>query len=155
MKYRVITSFSTSSKFYSNTPTLPLRGTGQEPSASGGNYLFTRVPMRELLSKICSCCHVINRDKKIIWNKHILGLVDDARQYASDCNTDQIQVILKHLTKVSQIWEQLHSTSGGKLEISKCAVYTMQWKFYSQGISYLDNNSKDTITMSLSQTNIH
>ena len=111
--------------------------------------------MMELLSKICSDCHVTNRYKKIIWNKHILVLVDDARQYASDCDTDQIQVILKHLTKVSQIWEQLLSTSGGKLEISKCAVYTMQWKFYSQGISYLDNNSKDAITMSSSQTNIH
>ena len=50
------------------------------------------------------------------------------------------------------MWEQLLSTTGFKLEIPKCAVYTMKWKFDEQGIPYLDNNYKATIHISSSET---
>ena len=65
-----------------------------------------------------------------------------------------MQVIFKELTKASQMWEELLSTSGGKLEISKRAIYTIRYRFDNQGIPYLHNNNKDAITISLSEINI-
>ena len=45
-----------------------------------------------------------------------------------------------------------NNRGGGKLEITKCAVYTMKWNFDEQGIPYLDNNCKVTIHISSSET---
>ena len=42
--------------------------------------------------------------------------------------------------------------ANGKLEILKCAVYTIKWNFNEQGIPYLDNNFKATIFISSSDT---
>ena len=78
--------------------------------------------------------------------------MDDTRQYANDWETDQIQIIIDKLTKSSQMREQLLSTTGGKLEIHKCAVYTIKWNFDEQGIPYLDKNCKATIHISSSET---
>ena len=61
-------------------------------------------------------------------------------------------IIIDNLTKKSQMWEQLISNTKGKLEIPKCAVYTMKWNFDEQGIPYLDNNCKATINISSSET---
>ena len=36
---------------------------------------------------------------------------------------------MNKLTDTSQTWEQLLYTSGGKLEISKCAIFVLQWEF--------------------------
>ena len=72
MKYKVISSLDTSSKFYSKT------------STSRSNWLFISAPMMELLSKIYSGFQIISSDKKQIWKKHMLGLVDDSRKYMND-----------------------------------------------------------------------
>ena len=63
-----------------------------------------------------------------------------------------MKIIIDNLTKSSQMWEQLLSTTGGKLEIPKCAVYTMKWNFDEQGLPYLDNNYEATIHISSSET---
>ena len=59
-------------------------------------------------------------------DKHILGLVDDARQYANDWNDNDIVHILNYLQNTSQTWEHLLHTRGGELEILKCAIYTLE-----------------------------
>jgi hypothetical protein len=43
----------------------------------------------------------------------------------------------------AQHWEKLLFTSGGKLELSKCFLYIMHWKFSSEGIPSL--TSKDEL----------
>ena len=63
-----------------------------------------------------------------------------------------MKIIIDNLTKSSQMWELLLSTTRGKLEIPKCAVYTIKWNFDEQGIPYLDNNCKATIHISSSET---
>ena len=152
IKYKVLTSLETSYNSHSNSPSLSLHGTGKRSGESGSNWLFISVPMMELISKMCSGYQIISPVKKIVWSKHILGLVDDTTQYTNDQETDQMQIITNKLITSSQMWEQLLSTTGGQLEIPKCAVYTMQWNFDEQGIPYLDNNCKSTIIISSSET---
>ena len=152
IKYKVLTSLETSYNSHSNSPSLPLHGTGKRSGESGSNWLFISVPMMEIILKMCSGYQIISPVKKIVWSKHILGLVDDTTQYTNDQETDQMQIITNKLITSSQMWEQLLSTTGGQLEIPKCAVYTMQWNFDEQGIPYLDNNCKSTIIISSSET---
>ena len=48
--------------------------------------------------------------------------------------------ILSTLQHTSQTWKQLLATTGGKLEIPKCAVYTLKWIFDAHGIPSLDTD---------------
>ena len=104
---------------------------------------------------MCNGCQIISSDKQRVWFEHIISLVDDARKYANDWETDQMQIIIDKLIKSSQMLEQLLSTTGDMLEIPKCAIYTMKWNFDEQEILYLDRNFEATIIISSSETNTH
>ena len=82
--------------------------------------------MMKLLLKMSSGYQNIIPDKKIIWTKNILDLVDDARQYVNDWGIDQMSVIFSKLTQASQMWEQQLLNFGVKLEIPKYDVYAIR-----------------------------
>ena len=84
MKYNIITALDTSQQSYSTTKQKPIYGTSQDSGASGRNLLFTSVPMMDTITQNCEGCTIYSPDNKITWVKHILGLVDDARQYVND-----------------------------------------------------------------------
>ena len=84
MKYKVITALGISEDHHSHSTSFPIHGTGQGSGSSGTNWLFNSVPMMKLISQICNGLEIISPDKQITWTKHILGLVDDARQYSND-----------------------------------------------------------------------
>ena len=136
----MITSLGISGDHYSHSTSFPIHGSGQGSGSSGINWLFNSVPMMNLISKICHGLEIISPDKKITWTKHIIGLVDDARQYSNDWTSNQMTNILSQLQHVSQTWEHLLATIGEKLEISKCTVYPLKCIFDSQGITSLDKD---------------
>ena len=76
-------------------------------------------------------------DKQITTIKQILGNVDDARQYTNDWIDNDLLHIITKLINASQTWEQLLYTSGGKLELSKCAIFVLQWEFTAEGQPFL------------------
>ena len=100
-------------KIYSTNTKKTIHGTGQGSGASGSNWLFTSVPMMDTIEQNCEGCTIHSPDKKLTWTKHILGLVDDARQYANDWNNNNIVYILNYLQQSSQTWEHLLHTTGG------------------------------------------
>ena len=79
----IITALGTSQQSYSTTK-KPIHGTFQDSGASGSNRLFTSVPMMDTIEQNYEGCTIYSPDKKITLVKHILGLVNDARQYAND-----------------------------------------------------------------------
>ena len=81
--------------------------------------------MMKVIEKKCEGCQMNSPDKKLQWIKHILGFVDDKRQYANEWNTSNLTNALNKLQHASQTWEHLLFTSGGKLEIDKCEAYIM------------------------------
>ena len=125
MKYKVITSLGISEDHYSHSASLPIHGTCQGSGSSGTNWLLNSVPMMNLISQICNGLEIISPDKQITWTKHILGLVDDARQYSNDWKNNQMTNVISKLQHASQTWEHLLATTCGKLEIPKCVVYTL------------------------------
>ena len=80
------------------------------------------------IEKNCEGCTIYSLDRKKLV-KHILSLVDDTRQCANDWNDNYIVQILNHLQESSRTLEHtleyLLNTTGVKLEILKCDIYTL------------------------------
>ena len=54
--------------------------------------------------------------------KHILGFVDDKREYANDWFENLLPKSIKRLHTTAKSWEKLLFISAGKLEMGKYAV---------------------------------
>ena len=126
MQYHIQTSQGRSLKSYSNTDKVPIDGTEQGSSVSGTDWLFNNVPMSQVLQKRYVGCERSSRDKHIKISKHILGNVDDAKQYSNNWIDNDLFNIMNKLTEASQTWEQLLHTSESKLEISKCTMFVLK-----------------------------
>ena len=77
-------------------------------------------------------------DHQLNWNKYIIGYVNDNRQYSNNWKYNTLQQIITQLQFVSQSWEHLIFTSGGKFEISKCRLYIIEWKFHADDGVFLE-----------------
>ena len=55
--------------------------------------------------------------------KIIIGFVDDKRQYTNDWTNNNIDTATTNLQETAQGWKHLLHTTGGQLELSKCAWY--------------------------------
>ena len=53
--------------------------------------------------------------------KTIIGFVDDKRQYTNDWINNDFNTATTNLQEAAQGWEHLLHTTGGQLELSKCA----------------------------------
>ena len=105
------------------------------------NWVFTSVPMMKVIETRCHGCQMNSPDKSIQWTKHINGYVDDKRQYTNECNNSKLSTVLNKMHPAAQTWEHLLLTSGGKLEIDKCAAFIISWKFTEDGIQIIINNN--------------
>ena len=91
-------------------------------------------------------------DDSIKWDKIVTAFADDLRKYSNDWENNSPQVILNKLKVSTQPWEHLLFMSGGKLELDKCALYTIQWMFSEDGIAKLKNKSNEKLIIQSSQT---
>ena len=108
--------------------------------------------MMNTIEQNCEGCTIYSLDLKITRVKHILSLVDDARQYANDWNDNNIVQILNHLQQSSQTWEHLLHTTGGKLEIPKCAIYILEWDFDEHRSPFPKKHTTSSINIQSSET---
>ena len=74
---------------------------------------------------------------------HMSGFVDDTRNSVivsnkSHQNSPKLCKLLQH---TAQSWDHLLSTSGGKLNSSKCVFCIIQWSFNSNGTSNIGYKS--------------
>ena len=79
--------------------------------------------MMRVIEKSCSGCVLSSPNQLYQLTKHILGFVDDKRQYSNDWNENKLATIITQLKQVAQSWEYLLYTTDRKLEISKCGIY--------------------------------
>jgi hypothetical protein len=68
-------------------------------------------------------------------------------------NTHTSQEFAQILQIDAQHWETLLSTSGGKLELSKCFFYLMYWRFMENGMPQLTPKDQLPHTLMLHQGN--
>ena len=88
--------------------------------------------MLQVHQERCAGREMSSPDNQITITKHILGLVDDTRQYTNDWIDNDLLHITNKLIDASQTWEQLLYTSGGKLEISKCVIFVLQMGLHTR-----------------------
>ena len=79
--------------------------------------------MMETLEQLKKGCILMSPNKIITWEKTIIEFVDDKRQYTNDWINNDLDTSTTHLQEVAQGWEHLFHTTGGQLELSKCAWY--------------------------------
>ena len=99
------------------------------------------------LDKYEEGCTIISPDNKIQWEKIIIDFVDDKRQYANDWHTNSLLTASNDLKSAAQSWEHLLHTSGGKLELTKCAWYCISWQFNTDGTPQMSNNTSYKIIL--------
>ena len=113
-------------KTYSNSTEIPIHGQGQGTESASTTWAFHSIPMMRVIEKSCSGCVISSSDQLYQLTKHILGFVDDKRQYSNEWNENKLVTIITQLNQAAQSWEQLLYTTSGKLEISKCGIYIME-----------------------------
>ena len=89
------------------------------------------------------------------WSTHILGFVDDTRNFVTLHQSKGNDIVLcKMLQDSAQSWEHLLSTSGCNLNPWKCAVYIIRWIFQQDRTPKIDNVSHYNIpiTSSIDET---
>ena len=131
---------------------MKLYGSGQVSGNAGTEWLFIEESMISTIVRLCEGCNMSSPDRSTELKKIITGFVDDLRKYSNDWENNNPQVVLNKLKVLAQTWEHLLFVSGGKVELDKCALYTIQWMFSEDGIAKLKNKSNEKLSIKSSQT---
>ena len=84
--------------------------------------------------------------------KTIIGFVDDKRQYTNDWINTNLNTATTNLQEATQGWEHFLHTTGGQLELSKCAWYYISWDFSPDGLPIMKDNNYHSIRITYSAT---
>ena len=100
-----------------------------------------------------SLIHIDRSDKFVTW---MTGFVDDVTHWCSSSNAQSEENAIDELQKTAQWWEQLLHATGGKLELSKCFFYILQWDFDVEGVASLRPKSqfKNIVILNNSETEL-
>lgn len=134
MQFRLRTALGESKRHYQHTDEKPVHGSGQGSCASPCLWLLISSILMDCLQELGTGMTMTNPTSAVLLKQWIDGFVDDTSLFA---NLPFAETDLKKLTDTlkmdTQIWDQLLSASGGKLEFSKCFYYILSWKFTSEG----------------------
>ena len=83
-EYRVQRVLGTSTNHYKHSELDPMHGNDQGAGSSGTNWVYISVPIKSTLNKHEEGCTIVSPDKKIKWERVIIGFVDNTRQCANN-----------------------------------------------------------------------
>ena len=75
--------------------------------------------------------------------KNIIAFVDDKRLYANNWKVNKPKLINVQLEQAAKKWNEVLTTSGGGLELTKCSYYTLHWRFNYDGTVTTRENYDD------------
>ena len=134
MQFHVKTALGISTESYTDTAETPLHGSGQGSGSSGPLWLFISSIIIDCFEDVASGMTMANVDNSITVKQWIDGFVDDTSIFTNqDSNNDDPTTIATTLQNDASEWVALLSATGGKLELSKCFFYILQWKFDDEG----------------------
>ena len=84
MQYKIRTIHGTSSKTYSNSTEIHIHNQGQGTGSTGTTWEFHSIAMMRVIDFFCSGCVISSPNQLYQLKKHVLGFVDDKRQYSND-----------------------------------------------------------------------
>ena len=165
-QYHIKTRKGMSSDFYSHSKDKPVHGTGQGSKPGPTDWRGQSTAGLDLLTTGGVTLADVDPATPHTTRK-MDGFVDDktawanlAQQLTDDPNAQAqlIDHIHNNLQSIAQEWEQILTAMGGKLELSKCFYYMIQWVFDEHGrpsmappnpkpLSIQDSISNETVTI--------
>ena len=137
MQFHIKTALGVSEDYYQDTFNTPLHGSGQGSGSASTLWLFISSIIMTIYQDLASGMQMKNSDITESLQQWIDGYVDDTSIFTSIDEQEQVptaQTIAVQLQQDAQIWEQLLAATGGKLELTKCFYYILQWKFDEEGV---------------------
>jgi hypothetical protein len=137
MQFHIKTALGVSREYYQDSPTTPLHGSGQGSGSASTLWLFIGSIVMTIYQDLAAGMQITNADVTEKLQEWIDGYVDDTSIFTNIDETNEIptaQSIAQQLQSDASIWERLLSATGGKLELTKCFYYILQWEFDNEGV---------------------
>ena len=126
MVYKTQSQSHTSKRSHSHTNDLPFHGGGQGSCNRGTLWNFISIPLMEVIDKLTPSCTIKPPSSDKIWKLKMFGFVDDRKHYVNLILQHIKKSLEKAISKSLNMWDELLSFVGGKLEMSKCGFYVLQ-----------------------------
>jgi hypothetical protein len=137
MQFHIKTALGVSREYYQDSPTTPLHGSGQGSGSASTLWLFISSIVMTIYQDLAAGMQITNADLTEKLQEWIDGYVDDTSIFTNIDETNEIPTahrIAQQLQSNASIWERLLSATGGKLELTKCFYYILQWEFDDEGV---------------------
>lgn len=133
-EYHIQTQLGTAEKFYTSTTDNKLHGPGQGSQCSPAIWTALSTMLLHAVRSKSPGTKFCNPSQTLSVSHYMQSFVDDSSIWVNDFLTsftqqNNIQSIVDQLQRATQWWEQLLVTTGGKLELSKCFFYLIEWDF--------------------------
>jgi Reverse transcriptase (RNA-dependent DNA polymerase) len=133
MKHYVKTALGISKAFFESSPEKVLYGSGQGSSGSPSLWIVvSAILFRALEAIVGVSAKFPNLDGSTIATTTTTAFVDDTTNFINSilrAMFDDEHDLSNRLQEQTQAWEELLSTSGGKLELPKCLAYLVVYDF--------------------------
>ena len=159
MRYHLRSTNGLSETFYSHTPTLPIYGTGQGSGNSPVLWLLMSATLFDVYDEYAYGTTIQDPSGAMDLKMTINGFVDDTNSCVNNWRpqSDGTLADLKEKVKHdAQLWADLVSISGGKLELSKCSVHYLTFDFDPDGTPQVNLDRQPSVELidPLTQTGI-
>ena len=155
-KYNIKTANGISQQTYHNTLENPLHGIGQGGRHSSTAWLIISTMLIKLMEKKSQGVIFTGTRTKTKVQRRMDAFVDDCTKFINEFEAEmkrQPTQILTKLQQAAQWWEQLLHASGGKLELTKCFYYMVEWGFDENGFAHIiQDETRQPITIKDSET---
>jgi hypothetical protein len=136
--HQVKTGFGPSKGGYNFSLGSPIYGPGQGSKGGPSSCSTMTSILIDSMPKLCNRLQFTSPDQQLQYTLRVDMFVDDA----SNCTNHflewlheppSLEEALKMIRHDSQTWERFLWTSGGLLNLSKCAFYILAWQLDSEG----------------------
>jgi len=147
LKHSIKTSHGISTSTYHAGPGEYHAGAGQGSCLAPLIWSTISTQILEITEEVPHRVTVLHANNLDSISSQSEAYVDDTSfmvNLVHQANRDPIEdskVIAEQITKVSQIAEKTLYASGGALELSKCAWYSLTWKWDPKGVAHLQVNT--------------
>jgi hypothetical protein len=136
--HKVKTGFGLSKGGYAFTPDSPIYGPGQGSRRGPGSCSTMTSLLIDGIPRLCHGIQFTDPSQQLEYTATVSMFVDDASNSTNNFLSWLYQVPdLEELVEMtrhdSQTWERFLWTSGGLLNLVKCAYYILAWNFDAEG----------------------
>jgi len=140
LQYQVQTQLGISNHHYGNATESPMYGSGQGSIPSPPIWCIISCLLMNAIQFKSPGIKFVSPDGSSVSHRWTDGFVDDVNLLVNDFEHELLHNtstdLAPSLQLAAQWWEKFLDATGGKLELSKCFFYQLEWKFDQDGLPY-------------------